>query len=136
MWKNFHLQKSQKLHRALPSERHPPAGRRVLWVLKQITWRILAELDLLCECTATRVKRAPQTHLFAYRADDEPVDVSYNVAEQSERYPVRSVCYACPNKLMGSLYDFRQYTLYIIEIDANNLFGYAMLHKMSGNNFL
>ena len=38
-----------------------------------------------------------------------------------------SVRYArANNKLMGSLYDQRQPTSYIMEVNANNLYGWAM----------
>ena len=42
-----------------------------------------------------------------------------------------SVRYArANNKLMGSLYDPRQPTSYIMEVDANNLYGWAMSQEM------
>ena len=42
-----------------------------------------------------------------------------------------SVRYTCANnKLMGSLYDPRQPTSYIMEVDANNLYGWAMSQEM------
>ena len=47
-----------------------------------------------------------------------------------------SVCYArANNKLMGSLYDPRQPTSYIMEVDANNLYGWAMSQEMSDGDF-
>ena len=39
------------------------------------------------------------------------------------------------NKLMGSLYDQLQPTSSIIEVDANNLYGWAMSQEMPDNNF-
>ena len=36
---------------------------------------------------------------------------------------------------MGSLYDPRQPTLYIMEVDANNLYGWAMSQKMPDGDF-
>ena len=47
-----------------------------------------------------------------------------------------SVCYArANNKLMGSLYDPRQPTSYIMEVDANNLDGWAMSQEMPDGDF-
>ena len=47
-----------------------------------------------------------------------------------------SVRYArANNKLMGSLYDPRQQTSYIMEVDANNLYGWAMSQEMPDGNF-
>ena len=46
-----------------------------------------------------------------------------------------SVRYArANNKLMGSLYDPRQPTSYIIEVDANNLYGWAMSQEIPDGN--
>ena len=39
------------------------------------------------------------------------------------------------NKLMGSLYDPRQPTSYILEVDANNLYGWAMSQEMPDGDF-
>ena len=39
------------------------------------------------------------------------------------------------NKLMGSLYDPRQPTSYIMEVDGNNLYGWAMSQKMPDGDF-
>ena len=46
-----------------------------------------------------------------------------------------SVRYARANKLMGSLYDPRQPTSYIMEVYANNLYGWAMSQEMPDGNF-
>ena len=47
-----------------------------------------------------------------------------------------SVRYArANNKLMGSLYDPRQPTSYIMEMDANNLYGWAMSQEMPDGDF-
>ena len=47
-----------------------------------------------------------------------------------------SVRYArANNKLMGSLYDPRLTTSYIMEMDANNLYGWAMSQEMPDGNF-
>ena len=47
-----------------------------------------------------------------------------------------SVRYArANNKLMGSLYDPRQPTSYIMELDANNLYGWAMSQEMPESDF-
>ena len=47
-----------------------------------------------------------------------------------------SVRYAgANNKLMGSLYDPRQPTSYIMEMDANNLYGCAISQKMPNGDF-
>ena len=47
-----------------------------------------------------------------------------------------SVRYArANNKLMGSLYDPRLPTSYIMEVDANNLYGRAMSQEMPDGNF-
>ena len=47
-----------------------------------------------------------------------------------------SVLYArANNKLMGSLYDPTQPISYIMEVDANNLYGWAMSHKMPDGDF-
>ena len=47
-----------------------------------------------------------------------------------------SVPYGRANyKLMGSLYDPRQPTSYIMEVDANNLYGWAMWQEMQDNDF-
>ena len=47
-----------------------------------------------------------------------------------------SVCYARANyKLMGSLYDPTKPTSYIMEVDANNLNGWAMSQKMPDGKF-
>ena len=47
-----------------------------------------------------------------------------------------SVCYARVNKkVMGSLYDPQQPTLYIMEVDANNLYGWAILQEMPHGDF-
>ena len=47
-----------------------------------------------------------------------------------------SVRYACANnKLMGSLYDPRQPTSYIMEVNAKNLYGWAMSQEMPDGNF-
>ena len=47
-----------------------------------------------------------------------------------------SVRYArANNKLMGSLYDTTQPTSYIMEVDANNLNGWAMSHEMPDGDF-
>ena len=47
-----------------------------------------------------------------------------------------SVRYArANNKLMGSLYDLTQPTSYIMEIDANNLYGWAMSQEMPDGDF-
>ena len=48
-----------------------------------------------------------------------------------------SVRYArAKNKLMGSLYDPRQPTSYIMEVDANNLYGWAMSQEMPDGEFV
>ena len=39
------------------------------------------------------------------------------------------------NKLMGSLYDPRLPTSYIMEVDANNLYGWAMSQEMPDDEF-
>ena len=39
-----------------------PAGRRVPGLSEQLPGRVPAGPGLLCECAATRVKRATQTH--------------------------------------------------------------------------
>lgn len=39
------------------------------------------------------------------------------------------------NKLMGSIYNSPQQTLYIIKVDANNLEGWAILQKMPDRDF-
>ena len=39
------------------------------------------------------------------------------------------------NKLMDSLYDPRQPTSYIMEVDANNHYGWAMSQKMSDSDY-
>ena len=44
-----------------------------------------------------------------------------------------SVLYACANKMMGSLYGPRQPTPYIMEVDANNLYNWAVNIYVSGN---
>ena len=42
-----------------------------------------------------------------------------------------NVCYArTNNNLMSPFYDLRQPTSYIIEVDANNLYGWAMSQEM------
>ena len=47
-----------------------------------------------------------------------------------------SVCYALANnKLMNSLYDPRQPTSYIMEVDANNLYGCAMSQEIPDGDF-
>ena len=47
-----------------------------------------------------------------------------------------SVRYArANNKLMGSLYDPRQPTSYIMKVDANNLYGLAMSQEMLDGDF-
>ena len=47
-----------------------------------------------------------------------------------------SVRYArANNKLMGSLYDPRQPTSYIMEVDANNLYGWAMSQEIPDGDF-
>ena len=47
-----------------------------------------------------------------------------------------SVRYARANNMsMGSLYELRQQTSYIMEIDANNYHGWAMSQKMLDGNF-
>ena len=47
-----------------------------------------------------------------------------------------SVCYARANyKLMGLLYDPRQQTSYIMEVDAHNFYGRAMSQKMPDGYF-
>ena len=47
-----------------------------------------------------------------------------------------SVQYArANNKLMGSLYDPRLPTSYIMEVDANNLYGWTMSQKMPDGDF-
>ena len=47
-----------------------------------------------------------------------------------------SVRYArANNKLISSLYDQRQPILYIMEVDANNLYGWAMSQEMPDNDF-
>ena len=47
-----------------------------------------------------------------------------------------SVRYAgANNKLMGSLYDPTQLTAYIMEIDDNNLYGWAMSQEMPDGDF-
>ena len=47
-----------------------------------------------------------------------------------------SVRYArANNKLMGSLYDPTQPTSYIMEVDANNLYGWAMSQEMPDGDF-
>ena len=47
-----------------------------------------------------------------------------------------SVCYArANNKLLGSLYNQRQPTSYNMEVDANNLFGWAMSQEMPDGDF-
>ena len=47
-----------------------------------------------------------------------------------------SVRYASANnKLMGSLYDFLKPTSYIMEVDANNLYGWAMSQEMPVGDF-
>ena len=46
------------------------------------------------------------------------------------------VCYAKANKtLMGSLYDQTKPTSYIMEVDANNLYGWAMSQEMPDGKF-
>ena len=39
------------------------------------------------------------------------------------------------NKLLGSLYDPQQPTSYIMEVDANNLYGWAMSQEMPDGDF-
>ena len=47
-----------------------------------------------------------------------------------------SVRYArANNKLMGSLYDQRLPTSYIMKVNANNLYGWAMSQEMSDDDF-
>ena len=46
-----------------------------------------------------------------------------------------SVCYALANKLIGSLYDSRQPTLYIMEVIANHFYDWAMSQKMPDCDF-
>ena len=47
-----------------------------------------------------------------------------------------SVCYPrANNKMMGSLYDPRQPTSYIMEVDANNLDGWVLSQEMPDNDF-
>ena len=47
-----------------------------------------------------------------------------------------SVRYArANNKQMGSLYDPTQLTSYIMEVDANNLYGWAMSQEMPDGDF-
>ena len=52
-----------------------------------------------------------------------------------------SICHAsfryagASNKLMGSLYDPRQPTSYIMEVDAHNLYGWAMSQEMPDGDF-
>ena len=47
-----------------------------------------------------------------------------------------SVCNArAKNKLMGSLYDPQLTISYIMEVDANNLYNWAMSQKMLDNDF-
>ena len=47
-----------------------------------------------------------------------------------------SVRYAqANNKLMGSLYDPTEPTSYIMEVDANNLYGWAMSQEMPDGDF-
>ena len=47
-----------------------------------------------------------------------------------------SVCYGrANNKPMGSLYDPTKPTSYIMEVDSNKLYGWAMSQKMPDNKF-
>ena len=47
-----------------------------------------------------------------------------------------SVRYACANnKLMGSLFDPRLLTSYIIDVDANNFYGWVISQEMPDGNF-
>ena len=47
-----------------------------------------------------------------------------------------SVRYArANNKLMGSQYDLRQPTSYIMEVNADNLYGWAMSQEMPDGDF-
>ena len=47
-----------------------------------------------------------------------------------------SICYVRANNiLMGSLYDPRQPTSYIMEVDANNLYGWVMSQEMPDGDF-
>ena len=39
------------------------------------------------------------------------------------------------NKLMGSLYNQRQPSSYIMEVDANNFYGWAMSQEMPDGDF-
>ena len=52
-----------------------------------------------------------------------------DICHASVRYPRAN------NKLMCLLYDPRQLTSYIMEIDANNLYGWAMSQEMPNGDF-
>ena len=62
----------------------------------------------------------------------------YRIIQLNIRHVIchASVRYArAINKLMGSLYDFRQPTFYIMAVDPNNLYGWAMLQDMHDGDF-
>ena len=130
------LQKSQRVHNALPPERHMPASRRVPSFSEQLPGRVPARPGLIFECAATRVERATQTHSQADPADHRPGDISHDPAEHSRRHlPRKRPLRPGQHKLMGSQYDPRKPTSYIKEVDANNLYGWVMSQEMPDGNF-
>ena len=56
-------------------------------------------------------------------------DIRSGICHASVRYARAN------NKLMGSLYDPQQPTSYIMEVDANNLYGCAISQKMPDGDF-
>ena len=86
---------------------------------------------------------APQLALTLLKHIDRPILLitdpeMYRMIQQKIRGVIShaSVRYArASNKLMGSLYDPRLPTSYIMEVDANNLYGWAMSQEMPDRDF-
>ena len=113
VWENFHCQ-SQKVHGALPPERHVPAMSA-----PQLTWNaLLKHIDRPFPLITD-----PEMYYMI-----QP-NICNGIWYARVRY-ARAI-----NKLMGSLYDPRQPSSDIMEVNVNNRDEWAMSQKMPDGDF-
>ena len=113
VWEHFYCQ-SQKVHGALPPERHVPTVSA-----SQLTWNaLLKHIDRPIPLITD-----PKMNCMI-----QP-NIRNGICHARVRY-ARAI-----NKLMGSLYDPRQPTSDIMAVNVNNRYELAMSQNMQNDNF-
>ena len=127
---------ASKRYTVLPPQWHLPVGQCIPIVSKQFARRVPAWLRLLRKRCSTCVECANK-HI------DQPIQQNpdpemYRMIQSNIRGGICHASVRCAranNKLMGSLYDPMKPIIYIMEIDANNLYCWAMSQEMPDGYF-